>query len=447
MAKASVMSWENKKVSNVNENIQMTVANKKLAVLNIVTFDIVDTDVEVVENDFFGNAGIPDGSESSTQKCIAYLITDKNGTVCGSNDWLDGSSKKFALETYPEEMIPVIKKSINLNKGMTESIGVDIHYVTFNKIEELSPEMLEVLQPKIEKSQAAYKDLNSQIAKFKMADGTSDLDSFLDRYMFKKHILIQGEKGGGKTYAVDAKLRDEGIDSEFISGHEGIEATDLLGYTLPSKDETVWLDGALTRAFRKAVDGKVALFIDETLRIPARELNILVGAITPSSVGTYRLRTNRLVNVIDGVGETEVIEVPMGNLWVIGTTNVGAGYAVDEIDDALADRFIVVNKITTNTELETILLSCASTDGISNKIVSELIEFYTQMRDLVLGGELEKNVNTRHLCEVLQFAENDAEIKSYLMDRLPTWCSIDTNGSPNKAEKTIITKLIKRIIK
>jgi Holliday junction resolvasome RuvABC ATP-dependent DNA helicase subunit len=282
--------------------------------------------------------------------------------------------------------------------------------------------------------------------KYKSINGSIDLGSFIDRYWFKKHLLVQGEKGLGKTYTIDKKLTDEGLEHTFIAGHEGIESIDLLGYYI--KNETgnlVWLDGVLAETFRKAKTDKCALFIDEILRIPSRELNILVGALTPSSRGTYRLRTNRIVDVVDGVGQTELLEVPMDNLWCVGTTNVGAGYQVDEIDSALSDRFRVVVKETSNGELEAILTSCASVNGISDKVITQMISFYSQVKDFVVSGELEKSVNVRHLCEVLQFSKNDDEIKSYLFDLVHSWCSTDTNGNPNKSEREIITKMIKRI--
>jgi hypothetical protein len=137
----------------------------------------------------------------------------------------------------------------------------------------------------------------------------------------------------------------------------------------------------------------------------------------------------------------------MENLWCIGTTNVGAGYQVDEIDDALSDRFRVVVKETSNAELESILLNCATKNKISHSVVSNMITFYSQMKDFVTSGELEKSVNLRHLCEVLEYSQDDTEIKSYMMDLINTWCSSDTNGNPNKSEKEIITKMLKRIFK
>lgn len=434
--------FDSKKITNIKDNIEMTVVDGKLGALNRVTFDLVDKDVEPSGSSFFASVD----SKEDTTKC-ELLIMRENDLIFQSVDTkhFNADGGKINLEIYPEEMIDIISKSINSNYDISRKFGKDgVHRFT----QDTNTLELEEFKASIDLTSKAYDELMGEIKKLKDTNGTVNLDEFLTRYFFKKHLLIQGEKGGGKTYAVDKKIVDEGMDSELIIGHEGIEAIDLLGYYVKTETgDLVWLDGALTKAFRKAVDGKVVLFIDEMLRIPSRELNILVGSLTPSSTETYRLRTNRVINIKEGIGETELIEIPMHNLWSIGTTNVGAGYAVDDIDDALADRFRVVNKLTSNAELESILSNNASKNGISESVVPKLVAFYTQMRDLVVSGELEKYVNTRHLSEVIQLASDDSEIKMYMMDLIPTWTSTDTNGQPNKAEKDIITKMIKKIMK
>ena len=162
------------------------------------------------------------------------------------------------------------------------------------------------------------------------------------------------------------------------------------------------------------------------------------------SDGTYTLRTGRLVDVVDGIGKTEYIKVPISNLWVVGTTNVGAGYAIEEIDEAFADRFRILNKMTTETELEAIILSQITSKGLKEDLVPKFLSFYKEMRDLVDGGELEKRINTRHICEIIQLTDNESTIKDYAFDLLPQWVTQDTDGSLNKAEIDIISKIIRK---
>jgi len=416
--------------TNVENSISLTVLNGKVKVCNIVTYEIGEAEVV---SDFFKSV-----DSASSQKYTTVLVNDGAVDSINMSDWIQGNdSTTPSLNAYPDELHQVISKGLETTKGLVDKKGISLKTYNSSMDFKASIELLE----------RAELDFETQIKKLKASSGGANLSDMLDRYFFRKHLLIRGGKGVGKTYAVDERLASEKIDNEFIAGHEGMESIDLLGYYI--KDETgamVWLDGALSKAFRKAKDAECCLFFDEILRMPSRELNILVGALTPTSRGTYRLRTNRVIDIAHGIGETEVLEVPVKNLWCVATTNIGAGYQVDDIDDALSDRFRIVDKTVSTEELQIILTSYATISGVSEAMVNKLIDFYTQSNDLVTSGELEKEVNLRHLSEVIQFSKSDVDIKEYMFDLVPTWCSTDANGTVNKSEREIINKLIKKII-
>ncbi len=168
---------------------------------------------------------------------------------------------------------------------------------------------------------------------------SAELEIKFDRYAFKKHILLEGDKGSGKTYAATTWGRDKDVTQLFIGGHEQFESIDFLGHYIQQKSgQLIWKDGPLSEAFRKAKSGeKTILIIDEILRIPKRELNLLISALS-SIDSNYVLRTGRAKSSKDGIAQEEVIEAPTQNLWVIGTTNVGADYAVAAMEDALLVR-------------------------------------------------------------------------------------------------------------
>ncbi|MGB1226447.1 MAG: AAA family ATPase [Poseidonibacter sp.] len=435
---------EDEQITSKKSAIKLCYSNGKLAVVNFVTFQ-VDSTGKAAEDNFFASV---DSFGGKANNYIMPIILAINGTPQFDTTWMENSEEgeayhvKDSIDSFPIELQPLISKGVNETNSCLSKEFKDFTVVASGDSS---------FEKEYEATKDALKSLSSQIKKHRFSGGDSPLEQYLERYKFKKHLLIQGEKGIGKTYKVDEMFRTEGIETEFIAGHEGIESVDLLGYyTKCPEGNLVWMDGALTAAFRKAQTQKIGLFFDETLRVPARELNILVGALTPSSKNTYRLRTNRMVNVVDGIAETETLEIPMENLWCIGTTNVGAGYEVDEIDSALGDRFRVVNKTTDLSEIEDILnyhLSRNKALASSPDLVNKSIEFYTQVKDLQASGELEKVVNLRHLSETMQMCEDESEFVSYFYDLLPTWCSTDTDGQPNKAEKEIVGKLIKKIFK
>ncbi len=246
---------------------------------------------------------------------------------------------------------------------------------------------------------------------------------------------------------VDNKADFDAID---IRGHEGIEAIDLLGHYI--KTETgglVWKDGVLSQAFRNASHGKkTVLFIDEMLRIPKRELNILVGALSPDSEDNFTLDTNRAgaVEIEDGVAiaSSEKITIPKDMLWGIGTTNAGAGYSVDTIDEALADRFRVVIKRMTDIEMQDILYATAKVHGMGKKEVAKLMKFYKSFNALRETGELVKLLNLRHLSEVIEFSEDANDMADTMTDLIPTLCTQDQEGYPNDTQSSIIEGLIEK---
>lgn len=443
---------QDKNVTDIRNSVSMTVTKGKINVLNLIRFTLTDEEVEDSTSSsasFFDRVSTPSSGVNEVVLAMTFDSNRNNYIICDSKHWVNDDSGTFNVDKYPEEMAKQMSKSVAENKNILNSSKFkDCYHLESSLVFEELIKSSSKLKELAEQTGVAYKALMGDIKKFNAGDSV-DMQDFIDRYAFKKHILVQGEKGGGKTYTVDKHIRDNGYDSEFIAGHEGIESIDLLGYYVKSSSgDLVWLDGALTRAFRKAQTNKCVLFTDELLRIPSRELNIFVGALTPSSVNTYRLRTNRIVNIEDGIGETECLEIPVENLWFVGTTNVGAGYNVDEIDHALADRVRIVQKDVQEQELEAILDSYTESKFSNpDKIVEKLISLYSQMKDLVAGGELEHSPNTRHLCEIIQLSNNDSDVMQLAFDLIPTWTTSDSDGKPNKAEREIISKLIKKILK
>ena len=300
---------------------------------------------------------------------------------------------------------------------------------------------------------AVYDAMNQQLEDMKSGGKGANVGGKLHKYFFKKHILLQGEKGGGKTYAVTKMLSDMDSDiaSVDIRGNEGIEAIDLLGYYIKTNSgDLVWKDGPLTQAFRTASSGvKTVLFIDEMLRIPKRELNVLVGALSPDSDGNFKLDTNQADAVTiddDGraIASIETLTCHKDMLWCVGTTNAGAGYAVDNIDEALGDRFRTIIKRIGEKEMQDILFSVAKEYGHSKKEVARLMKFYKSFNTLKDSGELNKLINLRHLAEILEFSETASDMQEAALDLIPTWTSMDQHGYPNQTQADIIEGLVEK---
>lgn len=284
-----------------------------------------------------------------------------------------------------------------------------------------------------------YETLNSETT----TGISKDLSTKFERYAFRKHLLLEGDKGSGKTYAATMWAKDQEIEPIFIGGHEQFESIDFLGHYIQQKDaQLIWKDGALSEAFRRAKSGKKTLLIlDEILRVPKRELNILISALSPID-SKYVLRTGRALNAVDDIAVEEVIKAPVENLWVIGTTNIGDGYEVESIDEALIDRFKPIRKDTTEAELKQILIKTSKKRNFSIKSVEKLMTFYSKMKRLKNTSIVEKIVNIRHLNEALELAEDENDIRTILQDSILLWVEREYDGHPNKEQVSAIESVL-----
>lgn len=356
--------------------------------------------------------------------------------------WLNGSMKSVNMDKYPESLRKNIINALNSVKGIfSTNAQIPINGDTGAAVTSDSR-----FKTTVEEIKEAYTVMVAEIQKEKLSYSAVGINEFVERYAFKKHVMLLGARGLGKTFLVSKYLEGQKIPTEFIAGHAGIESIDLLGYYIKAPDGSlVWMDGPLSAAFRVAEKGKSAFFIDEVLRIPERELNILIGALTPDSTGHYQLRTNRIINVEGGMGKSETLRVPVENLWAIATTNVGSDYNTEDIDLALSDRFRMYEMKHSMDAVRSIVESCNS--HFSAKVIDQLMNLYTAVESLVKAKELTNTMNVRYLCEILSMCTNEKELRSYLFDLTSNVCSRTTDGDINEVEEKIFKDTVKRLIK
>ncbi len=327
----------------------------------------------------------------------------------------------------------------------------------------------------------AYKDSISYITDDMLSEAgviekpaKKDKEPFeqLKRFAFKIPVLIEGDRGSGKTYEAFEYAKSLDIEPSFVGGHAGIESIDLLGCLVPyagqenkiedtsvsaadffsgdyqmnissnNSNSLIWKDGPIAEAFRKAQNGKKSiLIIDELLRIPQRELNILLTALSPVH-GKYNLRTGRILEVIDGIAREEVLSCDTRNLFVLATTNVGGQYAVDTIDPALAERFIVVRKDTEVDTLIYILKNKAEEKGFNYTIAQKAGLFFKKMTNAREQGLVAEIPTLRTLSRAFDLAEQEDEVKDYILAQKLLWVDRDVYGKPVKEQIELVERIV-----
>jgi hypothetical protein len=179
----------------------------------------------------------------------------------------------------------------------------------------------------------------------------SELAAFLDIYCAPgkalNPVMIEGPKGTGKTFSIFSWCVNRyGLENmEFCGVNSGFEAADFTGYLIKAPDGNLaFLDGPITRAARMALERPTVLFVDEVYRADARDRSPFINFLSEHSIGgveSYICKTPRALKTENGrVTETETIIVPCRNLAVIGATNVGSQYNIDEGDEAEKERWI-----------------------------------------------------------------------------------------------------------
>ncbi len=294
-----------------------------------------------------------------------------------------------------------------------------------------------------------YQNYNSAKSPSPDSDSSShSIGARFKRYSFKKHLLLEGDKGSGKTHFTTSWARKKNIKTLFIGGHEQFESMDFLGHFIQRRDGSLlWKDGALSEAFRLAGSGiKTLLIIDEMLRIPKRELNLLVSALSPIG-GKYLLRSGRAVDEKDDIAVEEVLSAPVENLWIIGTSNVGEDYAVESIDEALIDRFKPIRKETQDSEIESILIKETLAKSFSTQSVEYLMLFYKKMKHMKKTKLITKLVNLRHLKEAIEFSDRESDVKTIIEDSVLLFVERDADGRPNSEQVDTVQSIIRAVWK
>jgi nitric oxide reductase NorQ protein len=221
-----------------------------------------------------------------------------------------------------------------------------------------------------------------------------EVPMFEAAYEARLPVLLKGPTGCGKTRFVEhmawrlfrhaeSPRRDVETPLITVACHEDLTATDLVGRYLLAGDETVWIDGPLTRAVRAGA----LCYLDE-----------IVEARKDTTVVIHALTDHRRVLPIEKTGE--LLDAHPDFLLVI-SYNPGYQSVLKDLKPSTRQRFVSLEFGYPELDLETEII--AHEGGIDVDFAQRLAVIGEKVRNLSEYG-FEEGVSTRLLIYAAQLA-------------------------------------------
>lgn len=218
--------------------------------------------------------------------------------------------------------------------------------------------------PEAETVRPYYKAIGSEEAVFKAA------------YHQGLALVLKGPTGCGKTRFVEAMAYDLGRPLITVACHDDLTTADLVGRFLLQGDETVWVDGPLTRAVR---EGAIC-YLDE-----------VVEARQDTTVVLHPLADYRRQLPIERLGVT--LDAAPG-FGLVVSYNPGYQSVLKDLKDSTRQRMVAVEFGFPAADVEEGIV--AHEAAVDNATAAELVRFGQAIRRLEAGG-LREVASTRVL--------------------------------------------------
>src|SRR5580693_1791797 len=194
-------------------------------------------------------------------------------------------------------------------------------------------------------------------------------------------LVLKGPTGCGKTRFVEAMAYDLGRPLITVACHDDLTTADLVGRYLLRGDETVWMDGPLTRAVR---EGAIC-YLDE-----------VVEARQDTTVVLHPLADHRRQLPIERLGVT-LDAAPQFGLVV--SYNPGYQSVLKDLKDSTRQRMVAIEFGFPAADIEERIV--AHEAGVDGATAAELVRFGQAIRRLEAGG-LREVASTRVLIAAAQ---------------------------------------------
>jgi nitric oxide reductase NorQ protein len=226
-----------------------------------------------------------------------------------------------------------------------------------------------------------------------------EVQVFEAAYAQRLPVLLKGPTGCGKTRFVEHmawrlyRQQDtarRGLETPLVTVacHEDLTATDLVGRYLLSGDETVWMDGPLTRAVRSGA----ICYLDE-----------VVEARKDTTVVVHSLTDHRRLLPIEKTGE--LLGAHPDFLLVI-SYNPGYQSVLKDLKPSTRQRFVALDFDYPGVDIEAQIIGHES--GVDARAAQRLARIGEKVRNLREHG-FEEGVSTRLLVYTAQLIAGGIE--------------------------------------
>ena len=250
----------------------------------------------------------------------------------------------------------------------------------------LQPQKLDSLQPAVEEHSLEEAPYYLPVA--------DEIDVFLAAYEARLPVLLKGPTGCGKTRFIEsmayllyrgkeatARRRTIATPLITVACHEDLSGTDLVGRYLLTADETVWIDGPLTRSVRSGA----ICYLDE-----------IVEARKDTTVLIHPLTDHRRILPIEKQGL--ILDAHDDFLLAI-SYNPGYQTVLKDLKPSTRQRFVSLLFDYLPEELETRVI--VHEGGVDEETAADLAVLGTKVRNLGHHG-FEEGVSTRLLVYAAQ---------------------------------------------
>jgi nitric oxide reductase NorQ protein len=189
-------------------------------------------------------------------------------------------------------------------------------------------------------------------------------------------LVLKGPTGCGKTRFVEAMAYDLGRPLITVACHDDLTTADLVGRYLLKGDETVWVDGPLTRAVR---EGAIC-YLDE-----------VVEARQDTTVVLHPLADHRRQLPIERLGVT--LDAAPG-FGLVVSYNPGYQSVLKDLKDSTRQRMVAIEFGFPASDVEEKIV--AHEAGVDSATAAELVRLGQAIRRLETGG-LREVASTRVL--------------------------------------------------